>query len=172
MIQANHKLQQRTPATANFHTRRSTVVSCAGVALLEVILALALFVAAATVILSSLSSSVHAVNEITLSAQADDLAATVLTQIEIGQIALNDAGPTPFDDPSSDWTWQIITSAIDDTTQTLPLKRVEVVIVQPASSYTRRLVELIATPAAGTDTGNTTGSNSSSTSGLPNGGGL
>jgi hypothetical protein len=113
------------------------------VALLEVILALSLFVAAAAVILSSLSASVSATRELELSAEADDIAATILSELGIGQRAVSDAGPTQLDPPQADWTWQLVTSPAPSGNVALPLVQVEIVVRHTPSGYTRRLTQFM-----------------------------
>jgi type II secretory pathway pseudopilin PulG len=116
------------------------------VALLEVILALSLFVAAAAVILSSLSASLNATRELELSAQADDIAATLLSELGLGQKAISDAGPTQLEPPLAEWSWQIVTSPAPSGAVALPLVQVELVVRHTPSGYVRRLTQFMVEP--------------------------
>lgn len=116
------------------------------VALLEVILALSLFVAAAAVILSSLSASLSATRELELSAQADDIAATLLSELGLGQKAISDAGPTQLEPPLSEWSWQIVTSPAPSGAVALPLVQVEIIVRHTPSGYVRRLTQFMVEP--------------------------
>lgn len=86
-----------------------------GAVLLEVVLALVLFVLAAAIIGGGLSASINSVERMRLNTQAADLAATVAAELELGIRTLDETGPAQFDPPFDGWTWEII-----PTTTTTP----------------------------------------------------
>ncbi len=83
--------------------------------MLEVVLALALFVAASTVITSALSASVDETERLRLNAHASNLAATILSEMQMGLQAVESSGPNAFDPPFAEWTWQ---AAVEPATGT------------------------------------------------------
>jgi hypothetical protein len=71
-----------------------------------VVLALALFVVASTVITSALSASVDQTQRLRLNAHANNLAATILSEMQMGLQAVESSGPNVFEAPFAEWTWQ------------------------------------------------------------------
>jgi type II secretory pathway pseudopilin PulG len=123
------------------------------VVLLEVLLSLTLFAGAAAVVLSGLQASIRSAGDVRLEAQAADLAVTLLSEVQMGQVAAADAGPEKYTDPSLvDWSWQIITSVPDGEDSQTGLKRAEIVISNDRGNYRFRLAHLLppaeAAPAA------------------------
>lgn len=111
-------------------------------ALLEVVLALALFFGVAVGILGGLSASVRAAREIRLDAQAADLAVTLLSEIQLGVVAVENDGPRPYEEPLENWTWQVAITPVTGTLTDLKLTRVEVVVRNLPENYTYRLYHL------------------------------
>src|SRR5258708_4398278 len=83
-----------------------------GAVLLEVILALVLFVAAAAVLTSGLSSSLDGVERLRLNTHAADLAVTVLSELQLGIKSLALSGPQQFEAPLDAWTWELVASPV------------------------------------------------------------
>lgn len=113
------------------------------VVLLEVVIALALFFGAAVVVLVGLNSSVVAARKLRLAARAADLAVTLLSELQMGQRPIEDASKAYEEEALADWTWEIITSDVEDTWEfedLQPMKRVEVIIAYPPRGFTYRLV--------------------------------
>ena len=79
-----------------------------GAVLLEVILALVLFVAAAAVISSAINASLQSVERQRLNLHAANLATTVLSELQLGQRSLETTGPEAFRAPFEHWTWQLV----------------------------------------------------------------
>jgi len=125
--------------------RRATV-------LLEVVIALALFFGAAVVVLVGLHSGVVAARKLRLEARAADLAVTLLSELQMGQLAVEDAGPEAYDEEAlADWTWQVVTGDVEDTwdlEDIPPMKRVEILIACPRRAFTYRLVHFFAPETA------------------------
>jgi len=115
--------------------------------LLEVVLALALFVAASTVITSALSASVDETERLRLDAHAGNLAATVLSEMQMGLQAVESSGPNAFDPPFAEWTWQAAVGPATDTTGVIgTLQKVEVIVRHQGPPIVCRLTQFL--PAA------------------------
>jgi len=101
-----------------------------GVALLEVVLALGLFVAAAATINAGVWASLRTARQVRADATAADLAVTVVSRLELGLLPLEDAGPEPFEDEDrAGWTWQVLVGPADETAEIDDgLLRVEVTV--------------------------------------------
>jgi len=101
----------------------------AGAVLLEVVLALLLFVAAVAVVSSALNASVNSVERQRLAMHAANLAATVHAELDLGIRSAESPGPEGFPPPFDAWTWEIAQGGIEtDATQPSGYTRVEVVI--------------------------------------------
>jgi hypothetical protein len=101
-----------------------------GAILLEVILALLLFVAAVAVVSSAMNSSMASIERQRFGVQAANLASTVHAEIDLGLRTTEAVGPEPFEPPFDHWTWQLIPAATQDTTtgEASGLSAIEVVI--------------------------------------------
>lgn len=115
-----------------------------GSVLLEVVLALALFVGAATVISSGLNASVEAVYRLRLQTHASNLAISTLSEMQMHLRPIEAAGPEPFAPPFEDWTWQIEvgqpeTSSLDADA----MRKVEVIIRHSGENIVHRLTHFM-----------------------------
>ena len=109
-----------------------------GAVLVEVVLALALFVAAAAVISGGLSASMDSIERLRLNAHAADLAVSVLSEMQMGTLAMEGNAAQPFDPPFEDWTWEVQLAPVDDGAgEETRLTRVEAIIrhLQPPLVY-------------------------------------
>lgn len=126
-------------------------------ALLEVILALSLFVAAAAVIMSSLSTSLAVAKDVRLAGIADDLTISLLSQMQLGMISMDDSGPQPCEEPLEEWTWQVVNTQPPAGATTvvgapaLPIRRIELVLRHPESGYVARTTQWFVDAAAVTN---------------------
>jgi len=121
---------------------------CRGVALLEVVLGLALFFGVAVAILAGLSACVRSATDMRLEAQAADLAITLLSEMQLGAIDIEDAGPMAYEDETlADWSWEVVVTPVVGTLTELELTRVEIVIRNTPHDYTHRLYHLLAESA-------------------------
>ncbi len=126
---------------------RSAAGSRQGAVLLEVILALALFVFATAIVSSSLHSAVERTARLHLQAHALDLAVSVLSEVQMGVLPLAPAGPEPFEAPFDQWTWQVEVSPFSfDTEDVSGLQLVSVVVRNEGASAVQRLAQLVAPP--------------------------
>ncbi len=124
----------------------------AGVALLEVVLALSLFFGVAMVILAGLSACVRSASDIRLEAQAADLAVTLLSEIQLGAVEIEDAGPMAYEDEAlEDWSWQLVVTPVVTTLAELDVTRLEIVITNTPHDYTHRLYHLLTESTAETE---------------------
>ena len=119
-----------------------------GAVLLEVVLALVLFVAAAAVISGGLHASIESVERLKLSAHAADLAVSVLSELQMGARSTDMLGPEPFEEPFADWTWEIQLLPVDesedtDMSTTTSLTKVEVIIRHETPPVTYRLTQVV-----------------------------
>jgi hypothetical protein len=114
--------------------------------LLEVVLAMAIFFAAALVILAGLSASVRGLQRVQLEAQAQDLAVSLLSEVEMGLVPLTSDGPTDYDEPElAGWSWEVAVEPYEEPQIGLELpefRRVEV-IVRHESGYKASLSTLM-----------------------------
>ena len=109
-----------------------------GSVLLEVVLALVLFVAAAAIVGSALQATIDSEERLRLGVHADNLAATVIAELEAGLRSPAVLGPAPFDPPFTNWTWQIIPPGGDS-----PTSPHEVVVRHSDPELVRRLAQVI-----------------------------
>lgn len=120
---------------------------CRGAVLLEVVLALVLFVFAATIITGALSSSVHEVDRLRLNAHASNLAVSILSEMQMGLLAVEATGEDAFDPPFDQWTWQTTVDALADSVGgKAPPQRVEVIVRHKSEPIVCRLTQFM--PAA------------------------
>jgi len=123
----------------------------AGVILLEVLVALALFVIAAAVVGSAMSSALRATVEIRTESRAANLAQWILSELEMGTLPMADTPETEFvpdeeDEPAEPatgadaWTYEIVTANMIDTPA---LKQVTVIVrnADPFAPYECRLTQ-------------------------------
>lgn len=128
-----------------------------GVVLLEVVFSLALFSMGAMVVLAGLNTALRTMQRVQLEAEAADLAVTMLSEVQMGQVPLVDDGPRAFEDEGlTDWTWQITTLPVQQQMgMELPAaKQVEIIIRKTGTPFVYRLTELVSEePLGGTGTG-------------------
>ena len=115
-----------------------------GAALLEVLIALALFVAAAAVVTGALNSSLQSLERQRLSTHAINLAASVLAELQLGIRPASGEGRRTFESPFQDWTWELAqTSTETEAGTAIGLTRFEVVVRHSLSSTVQRLTQVL-----------------------------
>lgn len=120
-----------------------------GAALLEVLLALALFVAAAAVVTVALNASLESLERQKLSVHALNLASSVLAEIQLGARPTGGEGPRPFEPPFQDWTWTATATPVEAGTEvSAGLQRVEVVVRHQTAPVVQRLIQVLAVRTA------------------------
>lgn len=111
--------------------------------LLEVVLALALFVAAATVISAGINSSIQAAQRLRLGTHAANLAISVMSEMQMHIRPIANAGPEAFSPPFEKWKYQVLVSeAAESSMGTDALQSVEVVITHSEENTVQRLSQL------------------------------
>ncbi|MFO1497705.1 MAG: hypothetical protein U1G07_04810 [Verrucomicrobiota bacterium] len=115
-----------------------------GAVLLEVVLALVLFVGAAAVLTSGLNSSIEGLERLRRQTHAADLAVSVLSELQMGIKTATLAGPQPFEKPLDNWTWEVIAGpSLAEGTDSGPYRRVEVVIRNDETGLVHRLTQVV-----------------------------
>jgi hypothetical protein len=123
--------------------------------LVEVVLALLLFVGAVAVVASALNASMDSVQRQKFSMHAANLAASVHAELDMGLRSTEALGPEVFAEPFQDWTWQLAqTESQSETGEASGLTSVEVVIRNTTTPAVYRVAQLhkiqmrVAVPAA------------------------
>jgi len=129
--------QGSSQAAARFSSRAGTV-------LVEVVLALLLFVGAAAVISGALSASIDALDRLRLNMHATDLGVTLVSELQLGLKPLETGGPEPFDPPFDLWTWELEVSPKSlEPDDPYPLRTVEVIIRHEEENVVYRLTQVL-----------------------------
>ena len=130
--------------------KKKSQSSAAGMVLLEVVLATALFSMTALVVLAGMQSCFRSVGRMRVEAQAADLAITKTTEVHVGLLPPEDDGPNEYEEDETliDWTWEIITEEleIDLETDAPPMIRVQVIVTHTPSNYNYSTQFLVPTP--------------------------
>jgi hypothetical protein len=111
--------------------------------LLEVVLALALFVGAATVITAGINASIQAVERVRLQTHASNLAISVMSELQMHARPLAPFGPESFEAPFQDWLYRIAVNQADESaTEADSARPIEVIVWNPNENVTHRLTQL------------------------------
>jgi len=125
-----------------------------GAILLEVLIALTIFVVAATVVGSAMRSSIDAMNDMRRAGHAADLAESVVAELTVAARELADTPPTAFVEGQGGgtagqegWTYQV---SVEDVPGAIGLKKVTVTVndSDPARPQQCRLTQWMVDPAA------------------------
>lgn len=115
-----------------------------GAALLEVLIALALFVAAAAVVTGALNSSMQSLERQRLGTHALNLAASVMAELQLGIRVPGGEGRRPFDAPFQDWSWELaLTPTETEAGEATGLTRVEVIVRHETPLLVQRLTQVL-----------------------------
>lgn len=118
-----------------------------GSVLLEVILALALFVTAAAIVTSGMNASADSLDRQRLNTHAANLAATALAEVQLGLRSPALAGEQPFAEPFEKWTAELVVAPTEtEAGGPSGLLRVEVIIRHQEFPLVRRLAQIIRVP--------------------------
>jgi len=119
-----------------------------GAVLLEVLLALGLFVFAAAVVSSGLNAAVERTLRLRAQTHALDLAVSVLSEVQLGIRSAETAGPEPFEAPFEQWTWEIEAAPHSfGTEDTAGLQQVTVIVRGGTPATVQRLTEILVVPS-------------------------
>jgi type II secretory pathway pseudopilin PulG len=129
-----------------------------GSVLLEVVLAIVLFVGAATVIGIGLKASIDGAERLRLNTHAGNLAVTVMSELQMGVRSFADTGPEAFGPPFEGWVWEIAALPWGEgqspdrfnapTSTSASLTRVEVTVRYEPEAFVHRLAQVIEVGAA------------------------
>lgn len=135
--------ESRIPRITLQHSlKTSSARSQTGSILLEVVLALALFIGAATVISAGISASVDAVHRVRLQTHASNLAISIMSEIMIGARPLASIGPENLEAPFDQWLYRVNLNAGEEAASgTESARAVEVVVWHPQENVTHRVTQ-------------------------------
>ncbi len=108
--------------------------------LLEVLVASSIFTATALVVVGSLSTGLRTAAALAAEAQAENLAVSLLAEIELGIVSPLDVGPEAMAEPHADWTWEIRTAPVEAAPELVALWRVEAIVRNERLGLVRRIV--------------------------------
>lgn len=115
-----------------------------GAVLLEVILALVLFAAAAAIIGAGIHSAINGVERQRLNAHASNLAVSILSEIQMGLRTTESVGPASFDSPFDHWTWELVLTPTEtEAGEASNLTRVEVIVRHDDPALVHRLTQVL-----------------------------
>ncbi len=138
-------------------------VRSAGAVLLEVLLALALFVGAAAVMISALNASLGSLERQRLGLHGINLASSILAEIQLGVRPPVSEAAKPMDPPWQEWTSEIVVAPMAGADSgVVDLQQVEVVVRHLNPPSVQRLGQILSAVRDGM-------SKSSSSLGTPSG---
>lgn len=117
-----------------------------GAILLEIVLALAIFAGAATVVHLGLSRSMVAARRLRLDAQAENLALSKLAEIQAGIVETTASGPNNYDEADANltgWEWSVEIVTVSEGTEAPPMRRVTVIVKKPSEHIAHRVAKLL-----------------------------
>lgn len=135
-----NRIESRMPIT--FPQSTSRFSRQAGSVLLEVVLALALFIGAATVISAGISSSVEAVHRVRLQTHAANLAISLLAELQMGARPLSAAGPDSFEEPFKEWLYRVNLTPGETVMESGLTRPVEVIVWHTGENVVYRITQL------------------------------
>jgi len=113
-----------------------------GAVLLEVLLAVALFVGVAAVATASLNASLQSLERQKLQTQATHLAASILAELQLGSRPNTPSPAQPFEPPFESWSWEVVfDNGTVDFSEATPLDLVEVIIRHQSPPIVQRLAQ-------------------------------
>ncbi len=111
---------------------------------MEVLLAVVLFAAAVAIVTAAFNSSLESLDRQKRSAQALNMAASVIAEVQLGLRPSVSDGARPFEAPWQDWTWETtVTPTATATGGLTGLSMLEVVIRYQNPSIVQRLAQVI-----------------------------
>lgn len=124
--------------------RRNSVTTARAAALLEIIFAISLLAAAAGTILSAFDASIDSLGRLRLAGQASDLAVTLVSQVQMGDLPAADDGPNQYDEPLEDWSWEIVTEDLPEPIEGVVIRKVRIIVTNTVEDYAHELAYLVA----------------------------
>ncbi len=115
-----------------------------GAVLLEVVLAIVLFAAAAAVVGIGLKAAMDGTERVRLSTHGGNLAVTVMSELQMGLRSLADTGPEAFGPPFAGWSWEIVGAPWSQNEGARGgLTHVEVIVRHEPTEFVHRLAQVI-----------------------------
>lgn len=124
--------------------RRNSVTTARAAVLLEIVFAITLLTAAAGTILSAFDASIHSLGRLRLQGQASDLAVTLLSQVQMGDLPAADDGPNQYEEPLEEWSWEIVAEDLPEPIEGAVMKKVRIIVSNTVEDYTYELAYLVA----------------------------
>jgi len=124
----------------------------AGAILLEVVLALVLFAAAAAIIGAGLNASISGLERLRLNTHAADIAVSVLSELQLGIKSLTVSGPQACEAPLQGWTWEAVATPMQaESRDSGHLKMIEVIVRhdEPPTAYRLSQIVRVEEPTSG-----------------------
>jgi type II secretory pathway pseudopilin PulG len=116
---------------------------------MEVLLAVVLFGAAVAIVTVAFNSSLESLERQKRSAQALNMAASVMAEVQLGLRPAVSDGARPFEAPWKDWTWETSITPMENATGGLNgLSTLEVVVRLQKSTIVQRLAQVVKPPAS------------------------
>jgi type II secretory pathway pseudopilin PulG len=111
---------------------------------MEVLLAVVLFAAAVAIVTAAFNSSLESLDRQKRSAQALNMAASVIAEVQLGLRPSVSDGARPFETPWQDWTWETSVTPTATTTGGLTgLSMLEVIIRHQNPAIVQRLAQVM-----------------------------
>lgn len=127
----------RHPKTTRTHAARGAI-------LLEVVLAMTLFVFGAAAVATALSRSLDSARRLRIRARAADLAVTTVSEIQMGVLPLERVEPTYFDEVDlRQWTWAV---AVEPLEQIESMRVLTVTVAHEPTGVYHTLSQWVAAP--------------------------
>ncbi len=110
--------------------------------MLEVVLALVLFMVAVAIITASMSAAGDSLTRMRLNTHAVNLATSVLSELKMGIRSAEGNNRGEFDPPFENWTWELQTETVPgEVGDTNQLMRVEVIVRHSEEAVVQRLTQ-------------------------------
>jgi hypothetical protein len=111
---------------------------------LEVLLAVVLFGAAVAIATAAFNSSLESLDRQKRGAQALNMAASILAEVQLGLRPSVSDGTRPFEAPWQDWTWETCVTPTESAAGGLTgLSMLEVIVRHQKSSAVQRLAQVM-----------------------------
>lgn len=144
-------------------TKKSSARDMRGAVLLEVVLALGLFVAGATIALGGLSTATDTVDRLRRELTAVNLASSLIAEVQLGVRPLQSGRPEAFAPPLSDWSWSLtveplaptVEARVENAADTVVSGVVRVEAIVRRGDYAYRLTQFVVdgSPSTGPEDG-------------------
>lgn len=132
-----------------------------GAVLLEIVLAMAIFLLAAGILYGSMNNALSRIRVIELQNRAADLAVSTLSEVRMGLLDPTSQGPESYDaelfPERAGWQWELRAEDIAPDPELPPQTQLTVVISNPDRNFTYALAEQLPAGAGTEDQGDRAG---------------